>query len=65
MPPNNIIPFPTRPTGKAKPHGPTHQVRELAIDLPQLALDLAGIAGPTPVSDGASALLSIDRGRKP
>lgn len=77
-PPKNLVPFPASPSPKSKapgPHGPAPngtggpavdlrdaQVRELALDLLGLALDLAGIVDPTPVSDGASALLSIARG---
>ena len=77
-PPNNIIPFRYNPTPKGHlpgPHGPTAngsggkvvdlhdaQVRELALDLLSLALDLAGIVDPTPVSDGASALIALGRG---
>lgn len=79
MPRNNVIPFRHRPTTKARapgPHGPAPhggggnvvdvtdaQLREVSFDLLELALDLAGIADPTPVSDGASALLSIARGQ--
>ena len=33
------------------------------MDLTQLCLDIAGIVDPTPVSDGASALISLARGR--
>lgn len=75
-PPKNLLPSPASPTAKAPgPHGPAPdgtggsaldfndpQVRELSLDLLGLALDLAGIVDPTPVSDGASALLSIARG---
>lgn len=75
-PPKNIVPF--RPGTKAKApgaHGPAPngtggkaidlhdpQVRELALDLLSLALDLAGIVDPTPVSDGANALIALGRG---
>jgi hypothetical protein len=78
MPPNNVVPFPARATAKAKPPGPQGasphggggkvvdltdvQVRELSLDLLQLALDLGGIADPTPTCDGASALIAITRG---
>jgi DNA/RNA non-specific endonuclease len=77
-PPKNVIPFRASPTPKAKapgPHGPAPngtggkvidlhdaQVRELALDLLSLALDLAGIVDPTPVSDGANALIALGRG---
>ncbi|MBA2116340.1 DNA/RNA non-specific endonuclease [Bremerella alba] len=56
-----------RPTGR----GPDHpdapdreltELRDIGLDLLQLALDLAGIVDPTPVSDGASALLALGRG---
>jgi hypothetical protein len=77
MPPTkNLLPSPASPAAKLPgPHGPNPngtgghvidttdaQVRELALDLVGLSLDLAGIIDPTPVSDGASALLSIARG---
>jgi hypothetical protein len=39
------------------------RVQDLGLDLLQLALDLAGIADPTPASDGASALISLARGQ--
>jgi hypothetical protein len=42
---------------------PAPVARELALDLIQLCLDLAGIVDPTPVSDTSSMLLSIGRGR--
>lgn len=77
-PPNNIIPFRANPTPKAKAPGSLGpapngtggkvidfhdaQVREISLDLLSLALDLAGIVDPTPVSDGANALLAIARG---
>lgn len=44
------------------PDVPTQQLHDLALDLLQLALDLAGFADPTPVSDGASLLISLGRG---
>jgi hypothetical protein len=34
---------------------------ELALDIVQFTLDLAGIVDPTPISDGASALMSLGR----
>lgn len=37
--------------------------RDVALDLLQLAFDLAGIVDPTPTSDSASALLAIARGQ--
>jgi len=39
------------------------ELRELGLDLLQLALDLAGIVDPTPASDGASGLISLARGQ--
>lgn len=41
----------------------TKQLQELSLDLIQLAFDLAGFVDPTPVSDGASALISLARGQ--
>jgi hypothetical protein len=35
----------------------------VALDLAQLCFDVAGIADPTPVSDGTSLLISLSRGR--
>lgn len=52
--------------------GPTHpdipdphirELRELGLDLIQMAFDLAGIFDPTPISDGASGLLALSRGQ--
>lgn len=53
------------PTGKstAPPDPHVAELRELSFDLVQLAFDLAGIVDPTPVSDGASGLLALARGR--
>ena len=34
----------------------------LALDLTQIGLDIAGIFDPTPISDGANALISLGRG---
>lgn len=36
--------------------------QDLLLDLTQMALDLAGVIDPTPVSDGASMALSLGRG---
>jgi hypothetical protein len=36
--------------------------QDLMLDLAQMALDLAGIVDPTPVSDGASMAISLGRG---
>lgn len=38
------------------------QQRELTLDLTQMALDLAGLIDPTPVSDGANGIVSLFRG---
>lgn len=38
------------------------ELRSLALDLTQMCFDLAGLFDPTPVSDGASALISLGRG---
>lgn len=39
------------------------ELRELGLDLIQMAFDLAGIFDPTPISDGASGLLALSRGQ--
>jgi hypothetical protein len=58
---------PRGPTGHAldprAPDLPTQQLHDLALDLVQLAFDLAGLVDPTPVSDGASLLISLGRGQ--
>jgi hypothetical protein len=64
---DNVIPFSGR---KAKPKdapdgktdAPDAQLSDVAMDLVQLALDVAGMVDPTPTCDGASALLSLARG---
>lgn len=38
------------------------QKRELTLDLTQMALDIAGLIDPTPVSDGANGIVSLFRG---
>lgn len=38
------------------------EIRSLALDITQMCFDLAGLFDPTPVSDGASALISLGRG---
>ena len=35
---------------------------ELALDITQMGLDIVGIFDPTPISDGASGLISLARG---
>ncbi len=49
-------------SGTAHPDAVDLELRELGLDLFQIALDLAGIVDPTPVSDGASGLLALARG---
>ena len=39
------------------------ELLSLSVDILQLGLDLAGIADPTPISDGTSALISLCRGQ--
>ena len=39
------------------------ELRELGLDLVQMALDLSGIFDPTPISDGMSGLLAFSRGQ--
>ena len=43
----------------AKPQGID---ADLALDLTQIGLDIAGIFDPTPISDGANTLISLGRG---
>lgn len=38
------------------------QKRELTLDLTQMALDIAGLIDPTPISDGANGIVSLFRG---
>lgn len=44
------------------PPGLSAQQRELLLDLGQLSLDIIGLADPTPITDGANALISLVRG---
>jgi hypothetical protein len=47
------------------PHGGkglSAEEQELLLDIAQMALDLAGIVDPTPVSDGTSMVISLGRG---
>lgn len=46
-----------------KPDAYVQELHDLGLDLLQMALDLAGIFDPSPVSDGASGLLSLARGQ--
>lgn len=39
------------------------ELRAVGLDLFQMALDLVGVVDPTPVCDGASALISLARGQ--
>ncbi len=60
-------PLPRSPQGAVDPTLPGRppvapELRELALDLLQLSLDLSGIVDPTPVSDGSSGLLALARG---
>lgn len=45
------------------PGMPPRELRELAFDLLQIALDLAGIFDPTPTSDGIGCLVALTRGQ--
>ncbi|APZ91186.1 DNA/RNA non-specific endonuclease [Fuerstiella marisgermanici] len=38
------------------------KLRKVSMDLAQIALDIAGIADPTPICDGANAIISVARG---
>ena len=58
---------PTSPTAAPQPptippQPPSSELRELALDGIQMGLDLGGIVDPTPITDGASALISVGRG---
>ena len=48
-----------QPPAPAKPQGID---ADLALDLTQIGLDIAGIFDPTPISDGANTLISLGRG---
>src|SRR5210317_2263976 len=56
-------PFGTGATHPDVPDPYVRELRELGLDLLQMALDLAGFVDPTPVSDGASGLLALARGQ--
>lgn len=45
-----------------KPAQPAGIDADLALDLTQIGLDIAGFFDPTPVSDGANTLISLGRG---
>ncbi|MGK6354107.1 DNA/RNA non-specific endonuclease [Sphingomonas sp. DT-207] len=44
------------------PAGLADAQRELALDLTQMGLDVAGLFDPTPISDGANGIVSLLRG---
>ncbi len=48
--------------GGAPPTGLTREQVELIVDLGQIALDIVGLADPTPISDGLNGLISLFRG---
>lgn len=50
------------PANQPDPAELARQQRELALDLTQMALDIAGLIDPTPISDGANGIVSIFRG---
>jgi hypothetical protein len=50
------------PANRPDPAELARQKRELALDLTQMALDLAGLIDPTPISDGANGIVSLFRG---
>ena len=45
-----------------KPPKPAGVDADLALDLTQIGLDIAGFFDPTPISDGANTLISLGRG---
>jgi hypothetical protein len=49
--------------GVAGDEASPEELREAALDLLEIALDLSGCLDPTPASDGASAALALARGR--
>ncbi|HEX8119363.1 MAG TPA: hypothetical protein VF521_18945, partial [Pyrinomonadaceae bacterium] len=50
------------PQERPDPAELARQQRELTLDLTQMALDLAGLIDPTPISDGANGIVSLFRG---
>lgn len=52
----------TQRAGNAAPKGLAGSQKELALDLTQMGLDVAGLFDPTPVSDGANGVISLLRG---
>ena len=57
-------PTPSGPARAANDAGAASKVdpADLALDITQMGLDIAGIFDPTPISDGASGLISLFRG---
>lgn len=57
-------PTPSTPARAADDAGAASKVdpADLALDITQMGLDIAGIFDPTPISDGASGLISLFRG---
>ena len=57
-------PTPSGPARAADDAGAASKVDpgDLALDITQMGLDIAGIFDPTPISDGASGLISLFRG---
>lgn len=57
-------PTPSGPARAADDAGAASKVdpADLALDITQMGLDIAGIFDPTPISDGASGLISLFRG---
>lgn len=53
---------PPSPKGVDSNGGMSAEEQTLLLDLGQLALDLAGILDPTPISDGTNAVISLGRG---
>lgn len=48
--------------GRAAQRPPVADAGDLALDLTQIGLDVAGLVDPTPISDGVNALISLGRG---
>lgn len=40
----------------------SRRFKDLSLDLAQIAIDIAGIVDPTPISDGANTIISVARG---
>lgn len=53
---------PTGPGGHAASSASKVDTTELVLDVTQMGLDIVGIFDPTPISDGASGILSLVRG---